>query len=192
MLTVWQKDKFLDMGYDPTTLKHRELLVETIEKYFPFETILDVGCATGADLSLIEMVMPTTQRTGFDVEEDNVTEARQKLKANIFKEDLRTHLENIPDKSFDVVFSNGVIMYIQGEYQKKALENMLRIAKKAVILSEKDTDGKMIRNFDLVTGGITIQGITDEIRQSWTKDGFIYEILPEYAQLYKNVVELGS
>ena len=177
MLTIWQKDKFRDMGYDIGTLKHRELLIETVERYFPFESILDVGCATGPDLALIEMVMPTTRRMGFDLDPKNINEAKNKINAELRQGDLREELKEIPDKSFDVVFSNGVIMYTSPKYAKE----MLRIAKKGVILSERDPgqeEDRKISNYIKTLGKKIFETrITEEIRDSWKTDGYIYEIV---------------
>lgn len=174
MLSIWQRDKFQGMGYDMGTLNHRELLIETIEKYFPFESILDVGCATGADLALIQMVMPTTKRSGFDLSPENIKEAKEKgVQADIKEGDLRDLLQDMKTDSVDVVFSNGVIMYVDVDYIKE----MVRVARKAVILSERDPNTKIAQKLDEIGKPWRLTEVTHGIRDSWGKDGFIYEIM---------------
>ena len=173
MLEDWQIQKFDEMGYDMGTLKHRELLIEKLQNHFPFDTLLDVGCATGPDIALINMVFPTVEVIGFDKDPVNILQAREKnLAAKLSVGDLRYVLSTYPDKSIDVVLTNGVIMY----HEKENIDQLLRIARKAVVMSEK-TPGEHYTLF-LKEKGITptVTKITREIRQPWEEDGFIYEI----------------
>lgn len=165
------KDKWLAMGYDQSTFSHRELLNGIIEKYFPFESFLDVGAATGPDMYMVGLVMPSTKRVGFDREIENVKQA-QDMGLEVYQADLTTHLEEIPDKSYDIVLSNGVIMY----NNKKYLSDLIRIAKKAVVLSERGETSEYTEPLKELGFEPLITKVTEDIRQSWMRDGYIYEI----------------
>lgn len=165
------KDKWLAMGYDPETFKHRELLNGIIEQYFPFESLLDVGSATGPDMALVGLVMPSTKRVGFDKAIENVEQA-QANGLNVTQADLTTHLAEIPDKSYDIVLSNGVMMYNDRKY----LADLIRIAKNAVILSERGETFMYTIPLKELGYEPRITKVTEDIRPSWKEDGFIYEI----------------
>lgn len=177
MITEAQRKDWIDKGYDVSTLKHRELLAEVIDSYWPFTGLLDVGCATGADLTLYRMLFPTHLH-GFDIDQGNIMrgkELRGELEYSLEVGDLRKALKTLKTKDdMDIVVSNGVLMYVEPEWIKE----LMRIAKKAVILSEKDPyKGKSISKF-LKESNIEYKTtkITKEVRQSWANDGFIYEI----------------
>lgn len=174
MITEEQKQAWLDKGYDPITFLHRQLLIEKINKYAPFQTLLDVGCGHGPDLALLEVLYPHAVMLGVDLIAQDVTYATQKLRrAKIVEGDIRDVLPSLLDKSFDIVFSNGVIMYNDAHL----IKHMLRVAKKAVILSERSPLNQyahyLRQEMDIEP---IVTKIEEPIRHSWRDDGFIYEI----------------
>ena len=174
MITEEQKQEWINKGFDASTLKHRLVLVEAVEKYAPFETILDIGCATGPDVVLYEMAFPKSDIHAFDSTEGDIEIGKKLVTRSILEtKDLRQYLKDIPSLSYDIVVSNGVMMY----YEPHRIADLLRIAKKAVILSERDPYKfnildylKAIRHEPVVTK------IDASIRPSWAENGFIYEI----------------
>ena|SRR3990167_2806789 len=172
-----QYGEWLSKGYDSSTLDHRKLLVEKIAKYRPFYSLLDVGCSTGPDLALYEEAFPDTGLTGFDLGTGDIEIAKKLLASDttiLYAKDLREHLKEIPQKQFDIVVSNGVMMY----HDMKYIDELLRITKKAVIMSEKDPyKGRSISEY-LKSNGIRYETtkIDRGTRHSWADDGFIYEI----------------
>ena len=168
------KKDWLALGYDGGTWHHRQLLVETLKKHLPFKTLLDVGCAHGPDLAIINADMPDVECSGFDITKGDIEDGQERLpNSKLWVADIREELPKIPDNSYDVVLSNGVMMYCE----RPLMKELLRIARKSVVLSERDTGGHMINYLQGELGtDPTITKITQDIRDSWKEDGFIYEI----------------
>ena len=173
MLTDAQRQVWKDKGFDVSTLKHREVLLEKVASYNP-ESILDVGCATGPDVCLYEMAMPNVNIHAFDSTEGDIEIAKKLLTRSTFEtKDLRKYLKDIPSLSYDVVVSNGVMMY----YEPHEIVNLLRIAKKAVIMSEKDPyTFNILEYLRAIRHEPIITKIDASIRPSWAENGFIYEV----------------
>jgi hypothetical protein len=94
--------------------------------------------------------------------------------SRLYKADIREELHKIPSNSYDVVLSNGVMMYCE----RPLMKELLRIARKTVVLSERDTGGHMINYLQGELGAnLKVTKITGDIRDSWKEDGFIYEIV---------------
>ena len=175
MITEEQEKEWIDKGFDVSTLKHRKLLLEKVEKYLPFNTLLDIGCASGPDVVLYEMAFPNADIHAFDSTEGDIEIAKKLVKRTKFEtKDLREYLKEIPSLSYDIVVSNGVMMY----YEAHRVADLLRIAKNAVIMSERDPYNsvnileylKGIRHEPIVTK------IDAQVRPSWAENGYIYEI----------------
>lgn len=171
MLTQEQKNNWLSLGFDFTTLPHRELLMEKITKHNP-TSVLDVGCATGPDLALLKVLLPNTYLQGIDKEPQNIEEA-SRLDVDLVEANLIEALPQIRSKSFDVVFTNGVMMYNDRHWIKE----LLRIAKKAVVLSERFPTDEQEQYMVALGYQPTKTKITQEIRDSWKTNGYIYELM---------------
>ena len=161
---------WLAQGFDSGTLEHRKQLLGVVVAYMPFETLLDVGCATGPDLFLYSLAFPNAKLTGIEIDQDNVKQAKGSFK--IIQSDLRDELPKTPDKSYDIVTSNGVMMYHDFKY----INDLIRIAKKAVIMSERNpyknrSIGEYLKNNQIQCIITRVTG-----RDSWRDDGFIYNI----------------
>lgn len=161
--------EWLEMGFDPSTLRHRELLAEKILAYKP-RSVLDVGCASGPDLYLLNFIDPSLELYGIELDGGDANKAGEFFM--VIQGDLRDILPTIPKKSVDVVFSNGVIMYTEPKWIKE----MMRIARKAVILSEKEPYNGLQFSEEYAKEITSVTHITGDIRHSWKNDGHIYEI----------------
>ncbi len=127
----------------PEALKHshRKLLLQKIERYGPLEKVLEVGCASGPNLILLSRKFPKTEFWGIDISGKAITVGEKYLnKHAITNIRLKTGsaelIKIFPDKSFDVVFTDAMLIYIGPEKIKEVVREMVRIAKKAIILVE--------------------------------------------------------
>jgi ubiquinone/menaquinone biosynthesis C-methylase UbiE len=143
----WQKgyEKYgEDISLDPWFLKndpHRKLLINTISKYSPADSILEIGCAAGVNLYLLAGIFPKAKLKGIDLNHEFIQKGNEALKKeNISNVELMVmkadELDKFKDKSYDIVFASGVLLYIGPDKIKKVMENMFRITKSLIIVEE--------------------------------------------------------
>lgn len=115
---------------------------ETIEKVkselnlFSYETIVDVGCGTGALCSVLNdkgMIV-----TGLDPAIKMLSVAKSKSENNNIEFLQGNAIERLPfeDKSFDIAISSYVAHGLQGEERKKLYAEMSRVAREYVIIHD--------------------------------------------------------
>jgi len=136
---------------------HRKLLIDKIFSYQP-KNVLEIGCNTGPNLFLLaKNANSTFNALGIDINPQAIKEGKNWLEKervnNVeLKCGLGDELEYLPDKSFDVVFSDATVIYIGPDKIARLIKNMLRIARKAIIFSEwnieKSTNNKIPVFFD--------------------------------------------
>lgn len=120
---------------------HRPFLLEKISALRPLSTILEVGCSYGPNLYLIAKRFPKTKLTGIDInplfiqegEEWLSKEGISNIKLLVGKAD---ELNKFQDKSFDIVFTDALLIYVAPDKIKKVIQEMLRITRRALILVE--------------------------------------------------------
>lgn len=123
---------------------HRKLLVNAIVKYSP-KSVLEVGCASGPNLVLLSQKLPNAQLEGMDVSAKAIETGRRYLMSkNIKNVELKTgnvlNLESFPGKSFDLVFTDATLIYVDKNRIEKVIKELTRIAKEAIVLVEWSTD----------------------------------------------------
>lgn len=120
---------------------HRKFLLQVISRYAPFERILEVGCASGPNLILLSRIFPKTEFWGIDISERAIEVGgdyiREHSISNIrLKAGNTDKIKKLPNKSFDIVFTDAMLIYIGPEKIKEVLKEMVRVAKKSIILVE--------------------------------------------------------
>jgi len=126
-------------------LSYRKFLINKISEYFPFGTILEIGCASGANLYLLSEKFPKAKLYGIDISKKAINVGRQYLQKNniknIFLEPRGTeNLKNFGDKSVDIIFTASVLIYVAPDEIELAIKEIFRVAKKAIILCESHAD----------------------------------------------------
>ena len=158
---------------------HRELLLEKISQKNSIESILEIGCANGINLRIINKKIPEIILEGIDINKKALSEGVNILKrkniTNIrLKYKSAKDLSSYKDKEFDLVFCDDVLMYIDSNNIKKAIDEMFRISKKLVVICEQHTDkksfynDKWVHNYDYLIKGIS--GIKSVIFSSISDD----------------------
>lgn len=194
------------MGYwNSQSHSHRPLLLEKLSSYPP-KSILEIGCNCGPNLYLIAKKFPNIEIRGIDinskaVQKGNdlfVSEGILNVKLSVGKAD---ELEQFQDKSFDIVFTDAILIYIGPDKIKEVIQQMLRITHRALILvewhcfdsqSKKDPHGlgvyhygcwkrdyvALLRQF-VPEEQISITKITEEIwpDEQWKQTGAIIEVV---------------
>lgn len=128
-------------GYwDSRDHSHRSFLIDRICKFSPF-SILEIGCNCGPNLYLLAKKFPDAEIMGIDINSMAVQKGNEwftqegisNVKLLVGKAD---NLRQFQNKSFDVVFSDAVLIYIGPDKIKKVIEEMLRVTRKALIFLE--------------------------------------------------------
>jgi len=120
---------------------HRPFLIEKISSFSPISSILEIGCNCGPNLYLLARKFPAAQIIGIDinpiaVQKGNEWLAREgisNVKLSVGKAD---ELEQFQDKSFDVVFTDAVLIYVGPDKIKEVMKDMIRVARRALVLME--------------------------------------------------------
>jgi len=126
---------------------HRQFLLEHITEFSPVSSILEIGCNCGPNLYLLARKLPDAEIVGIDINPAAVQkgtewfaqEGIKNVKLLLGKAD---ELGQFKDKSFDIVFTDAVLIYIGPDKIKDVMKGMLRIARKALVLFEWHSFGR--------------------------------------------------
>lgn len=201
---VGSDNEWVTSYWDSQDHSHRHLLLEKIAKYSP-SSVLEIGCNCGPNLHLIAKKFPGIEIKGIDINPKAIelgrklfaSDAVSNVELSIGKAD---ELEQFSDKSLDIVFTDAILIYIGRDKIRKVIQEMLRIARKAVILVEwhsfvahnkKDTFGlgfyhhgcwerdysALFRQF-VPEKQVSISKITKDVwpDELWSKVGAIIEV----------------
>lgn len=114
---------------------HRQLFIEKL-KDFQFKSLLEVGCAAGANLYRIKKAFPWVDVGGIDWNEDAINEAKKMLVGcSVLQVGEATDIY-ISDKGADILISDMCFIYLDGKNFKKALKEAKRVARNGVIFCE--------------------------------------------------------
>jgi len=141
-------------GYwDSQNHPHRQFLVEKIGVFSPISSILEIGCNCGPNLCLLAKKFPNAEIRGVDINPMAVKKGNEYLmqerisnvRLSVGKAD---ELSEFPNKAFEIVFTDAVLIYIGPDKIEKVIKEMLRIASRCLILCEwhdfsmKDKQGR--------------------------------------------------
>jgi ubiquinone/menaquinone biosynthesis C-methylase UbiE len=134
-------DEWVKSYWDSRDHSHRPFLLEHISKFSPISSILEIGCNCGPNLYLLARKFPEAQLVGIDinaaaVQKGNEWFAQEGIKNVKLLVGKADELGRFEDKTFDIVFTDAVLIYIAPDKIKEVIKGMLRIASKAVILLE--------------------------------------------------------
>jgi ubiquinone/menaquinone biosynthesis C-methylase UbiE len=120
---------------------HRPFLIERISNFSPISSILEVGCNCGPNLYLLAKKFPNAKIRGIDINPIAVQKGNEWLaNEGIFNVNLLVGkadgLGRFPDRSFDVVFTDAVLIYIGPDKIKETVKGMIRVTQKVLILVE--------------------------------------------------------
>jgi predicted O-methyltransferase YrrM len=123
----------------------RATLVEQICDRYPFTSLLEIGSGLAVNFHILHRLLPAVQLMGIESDASRVEAANKSLTecgvahAVTQLADARS-LGRFPDKSFDLVISCASLLYIEGTDISTVLAEMLRLAKRTVLLLEQNID----------------------------------------------------
>lgn len=137
-----KNDKWI-LGYWNTRgRRHRAFLVEIINSQYPFASVLEIGCNCGPNLYLLARKYPDAIIRGIDINAKAVQIGNQfmaqegilNVQMSVAKADDLSHFA---DESFDIVFTNSLLMYIGPDKIQRVIKEMMRISNRTLILMER-------------------------------------------------------
>lgn len=122
---------------------HRKLIFDRVKKINP-ESILEAGCNWGGNLEWMAEFFPGAKLYGCDNQDYLIEKAIISYPGIEFKVCDIGKLP-YPDKSIDVVICDMVLYYFGTEQLDAVIQELKRVAKKAVIIS--DTNQEKFKRF---------------------------------------------
>lgn len=152
---TWWKDRKIDWQKDYLATwnhPHRELISRVLAS-FNWISLWEVGCGPGANLvRLIKDGASNKQLGGSDVNPEAIKLAQKTFKGGKF------HVESVEDmllsdEAVDVILSDATLIYIGPFKIKKAIKEIIRIARNRLVLCEFHSENWLKRwIFRLRTG----------------------------------------
>jgi len=129
-----------DGFWESVSHPHRELLLTILSKYSP-GSVLEIGCGGGPNLLRIAQAFPSAKLHGIDINRKAIefgkkalAESRvENVELEIGKAD---DLGRFDDRSFDIVLTDAVLIYVGKDKIDTIAKEMLRIARKAIVMVE--------------------------------------------------------
>ncbi len=131
----------------------RRLLIEKISVHAPLGSVLEIGCASGPNLYAFSREFPDTQFFGIDISRRAVEVGTAWMNDRGIKNvklftGKADKLGRFPDKNMDIVLSVATLLYIGPDKIDQVIDEMLRVAKKALVLIEWHTEQEWSYAFD--------------------------------------------
>ena len=119
-------------------MTYRDVILNALEKE-KFETIIEFGCGEGNNLEAIKEKFGV-RVYGTDIDEERVAQAKGR--------GLEVWIDNVidtklPKGGYDIAFTYATLIYLTDEEAERAIKNMLRVAKKVIVIelhSEKSNN----------------------------------------------------
>ena len=187
-------------GYiESTTHPHRTLILETVSKYAPFESVLEVGCHCGPNLYLLAKQYPSLTAQGLDinpaaVKQGNEWLAREGLSRVELMVGRADDLSRFPDQSFDLLLTDAVLIYIGPDKIFTTVMELLRVTRRALVLVEwhSETPGEDSRGLGMYHFGAWKRNYRNLFRRFVAEDRIRLTKIPADLWPAKNWQELGN
>jgi len=114
---------------------HRNSLMEVLRE-IEFDSVLEIGCNIAPNLQRIKNEFKRIRLAGCDINEQSIISARKILpaEANLWVSEA----SELPfdDKSYDLVITDAILIYIDKKEIEKVRDEMLRVARKGIVMVE--------------------------------------------------------
>lgn len=113
---------------------HRKLIVKVLST-FNWLSLIEIGCASGANLINIVKFLPGRQVGGIDVSQEAIDEVTKNLKGAWLKVGSGDDIL-MSDKSTDVVISDMTLIYVSPRDIGRYIKEIRRVARNRIVLCE--------------------------------------------------------
>ncbi len=120
---------------------HRKFLTDKIACQYPFNTVFEMGSASGPNLLVLAKKFPKANFYGTDISKRAVETGQRYFRkndiGNIFLSQAKAEeAKEFKDKSIDIIFTDALLIYIGPDKINSVAKEIMRIAKKRVFLCE--------------------------------------------------------
>ena len=126
--------------------------------------ILDVGCGKGFLLYEIKLLLPSIKICGFDTSRYGISKSMELIKKNLFVHKAQNKYP-FKKKEFDLIISIGCLHNLEVNNLKKAINEIVRVGKKAFILVESYRNEKEL--FNLQCWALTCNSFFNSKEWKW-------------------------
>ena len=136
------------IGYlDAETIEHehRKLIAQACAKFGVVENVLEIGCGAGGNILRMAKKLKETRFHGIDINRRAIEQARSFAEKNglyniSFSWESYNALTSAPDKTYDLIISDAVLMYSHPSDLRHIISEMLRVSKKGIVICEQVTE----------------------------------------------------
>jgi len=141
----WSAKEYDRFYWESVNHPHRDLLLSKISEFSP-GSVLEIGCSSGPNLLRIARAFPSAKLRGIDINRQSIDIGKKmfaetgigNVELDVGKAD---DLGAFGDRSFDIVLTDAVLIYIGKDKIDTVAKEMLRIARKAIIMVEYHDPG---------------------------------------------------
>ena len=168
----WKKEYF-----DTYNHPHRKILV-SILKSLPWMSLMEIGCAAGANLAAIINNIPGKQVGGIDISADAIEKAREMFEYGFFKVNSADDIM-MSDKSTDIVLSDMTLIYVSKKDIGRYIKEIKRIARNYILLCEFHSDSWWNRMSLKINSGYNAYDWKKILNKYGLKDIVLYKLKEE-------------
>lgn len=119
----------------------RAVLIESIIDCYPFTSLLEVGCGYAQNFHVLADLLPQVRLAGIDIDAGRIDEGQALLQRKgvsaVLAEGDVCDLSVFADRSVDIVMACALLLFVEPERIEQAVREMLRVARKSVLLLEQ-------------------------------------------------------
>ncbi len=183
------------LSEDSLNHPHRDVLIDVLKKGDVFNSLLEVGCASGPNIYRIATAFPHVKLFGTDINSSAIKVAKKwfserKLDQVEFFQRKLDELKDFADNSVDIVLSDAALMYVGPDKIKQVMAELFRVTRNKVIFIERHSTETLHRYEDNWTHNyvellrpfarkeqIVFTKITEDIwGGDWARDGYFIEV----------------
>ena len=153
-----------------------------------FTNLLEIGCGNGISIDLLSKNIPNSHFTGMDLNKKIIEENKIRTKKIKNCEFINGNIKNLNDfenNNYDYILLESVLIYIEPKKLKNLILELIRIAKKGIVLREQSVTGGLydshyIHDFPKLFEELNLKNYTKlkALGQGglWNKYGYIFDI----------------
>ncbi len=164
---------------------HRALILQALDEFAPFWSLMEVGCASGANLARIHISYPDVPLYGKDISLPAIRAGRKYFSKNpritLVDGDIRDERVG----RYDVILTDAVLIYVKPKEINQVIYNLWKQAAMGLILCEwHDGNGSLnwhgnyVHNYRELLPTCDLRKITyqDWPDEGWAKYGHIITV----------------